>query len=103
MIKEGIRSHYLDGCEPQCDFWELNSGPLEDRLVLLTTEPSLQPRKNILTTYFGTIKSVVYKTTTYIYMHDKFQHLANTLALMPTSFHSKTYLLIILWFAFGDF
>jgi hypothetical protein len=30
-----------DGCEPPCGCWELNSGPLE---VLLTTEPSLQPR-----------------------------------------------------------
>ena len=32
-----------DGCEPQCDCWELNSGPLKDQPVLLTTEPSLQP------------------------------------------------------------
>jgi hypothetical protein len=32
-----------DGCEPSCGCWELNSGPLEDHLVLLTAEPSLQP------------------------------------------------------------
>ena len=32
-----------DGCEPPCGCWELNSGPLEEQLVLLTTEPSLQP------------------------------------------------------------
>ena len=32
-----------DGCEPPCGFRELNSGPLEKRSVLLTTEPSLQP------------------------------------------------------------
>ena len=32
-----------DGCEPPCGCWELNSGPLEDQSVLLTTEPSLQP------------------------------------------------------------
>ena len=25
-----------------CSCWELNSGPLEEQLVLLTTEPSLQ-------------------------------------------------------------
>ena len=33
-----------DGWEPPCSFWELNSGPLEEPLVLLTTEPSLQLR-----------------------------------------------------------
>jgi hypothetical protein len=32
-----------DGCEPPCGCWKLNSGPLEEQLVLLTTEPSLQP------------------------------------------------------------
>ena len=30
-----------DGCEPPCNCWELNSGPLEEQVVLLTTEPSL--------------------------------------------------------------
>ena len=33
-----------DGCEPPCGCWELNLHPLEDQSVLLTTEPSLQPR-----------------------------------------------------------
>ena len=33
----------LDGCKPLCGFWVLNSGPLEEQPVLLTTEPSLQP------------------------------------------------------------
>jgi hypothetical protein len=32
-----------DGCEPLCDCWELNSGPLEEQSVLLTSETSLQP------------------------------------------------------------
>jgi len=32
-----------DSCEPPYVCWELNSGPLEEQLVLLTTEPSLQP------------------------------------------------------------
>ena len=32
-----------DGCEPPCGGWELNSVPLEEQSVLLTTEPSLQP------------------------------------------------------------
>ncbi|KAH0505040.1 Cytochrome b-c1 complex subunit 7 [Microtus ochrogaster] len=35
----------IDGCESPCGFWELNSGPLEEQAVLLTSEPSLQPRK----------------------------------------------------------
>jgi hypothetical protein len=33
-----------DGCEPQCGYWELNSGPLEEQSVLSTAEPSLQPQ-----------------------------------------------------------
>jgi hypothetical protein len=32
-----------DGCEPPSGSWELNSGPLEEQSVLLTSEPSLQP------------------------------------------------------------
>ena len=34
-----------DGCEPPCGCWELNSGPLEEQAMLLTTEPSLEPLK----------------------------------------------------------
>jgi hypothetical protein len=34
-----------DGCEPPCGCWDLNSEPLEEQSVLLTTEPSLQPSK----------------------------------------------------------
>jgi hypothetical protein len=37
-----------DGCEPPCGCWELNSGPLEEQSVLLTAEPSLQPRFYVL-------------------------------------------------------
>ena len=33
----------MDGCEPPCGCWDLNSGPLEEQSVLLTTEPSCQP------------------------------------------------------------
>ena len=33
-----------DGCEPLCGCWGLNSGPLKEQLVLLTSEPSLQPQ-----------------------------------------------------------
>ncbi|KAM7329170.1 hypothetical protein ACRRTK_010783 [Alexandromys fortis] len=35
----------IDGCEPPCGCWELNSGPLEEQPVLLTSEPSLQPTR----------------------------------------------------------
>jgi len=37
----------VDGCEPPCGCWELNSGPLEEQTVLLTSEPSLQPKRDI--------------------------------------------------------
>ena len=37
-----------DGCEPPCGCWELNSGPLEEQAMLLTAEPSLQPKLTIL-------------------------------------------------------
>jgi hypothetical protein len=33
----------IDGCEPPWSCWKLDSGPLEEQSVLLTTEPSLQP------------------------------------------------------------
>jgi hypothetical protein len=32
----------MDGYELPCGCWELNSGPLEEQLVLLTAKPSLQ-------------------------------------------------------------
>ena len=34
----------IDGCEPPCGCWELNSGPLEEQSVLLISESSLQPQ-----------------------------------------------------------
>jgi len=34
LITDGVSHH---------DYWELNSGPLEEQTVLLTSEPSLQP------------------------------------------------------------
>ena len=37
-----------DGCEPPCSCWELNSGPLEEEAMLLTSEPSLQPPINVI-------------------------------------------------------
>lgn len=31
----------IDGRDPPCGCWELNSGPLQEQSVLLTIEPSL--------------------------------------------------------------
>jgi hypothetical protein len=33
----------IDGCEPPCSCWDLNSAPSEEQSVLLATESSLQP------------------------------------------------------------
>lgn len=44
--EEGIESHRItvtDGCELPCWCWKLNPRPLEEQLMLLTAEPSLQP------------------------------------------------------------
>ena len=44
--EEGIESSgtgLTGDCEPPSGCLELNSGPLEDQLVLLTTEPAFQP------------------------------------------------------------
>jgi hypothetical protein len=35
----------MDGCEPPCGCWDLNSGPSEEQSALLTTEPSHQPER----------------------------------------------------------
>ena len=43
----------IDGCEPPCGCWELNSGPLEEQSVLLTAEPSLQPLRKFFNSMLG--------------------------------------------------
>ena len=50
------------GCEPPCGCWELNSGPLEEQSVLLTTEPSLQPQSKPLDlpNHFITLKLCIF-------------------------------------------
>lgn len=37
------RAGVKDICEPPCVCWESSPGPLGEKLVLLTTEPPLQP------------------------------------------------------------
>jgi hypothetical protein len=43
-----------DGCEPPCGCWELNSGPLEEKPVLLTAESSLQ---SLESTFNGSVEA----------------------------------------------
>ena len=38
---------FTDGYEPSCGCWELNSVPLKEQAMLLTTEPSLQPQADL--------------------------------------------------------
>jgi hypothetical protein len=40
------------GCEPPCDCWDLNSGPLEEQSVLLPVETSSQPLFYFILFYF---------------------------------------------------
>ena len=42
LLSSDTADPITDGCEPPRGCWELNSGPLEEQLVLLTAEPSLQ-------------------------------------------------------------
>jgi hypothetical protein len=46
-----------DGCEPPCGCWELNSEPLEEQSVLLTSEPSLQPPGHVLSKHVLTLET----------------------------------------------
>ena len=32
----------MGGCKPPCGYWNLDSGPLEEQSVLLTTKPPFQ-------------------------------------------------------------
>ena len=45
--QERASDFVMDGCVPPCGCWDLNSGPLEEQSVLLTTEPSLQPLNDL--------------------------------------------------------
>jgi hypothetical protein len=54
-----------DGCEPPCGCWELNSGPLEEQSVLLTTESSLQHHPSPV---FVCLKNI-FKLIYFIYMN----------------------------------
>ena len=49
MFAIGVRTPgtgVTDSCELSCGCWELNPGPLEEQLVLLTAERTLQALKN---------------------------------------------------------
>jgi hypothetical protein len=40
--KRAVPDPIIDGCEPPCGCWDLNSEHLEEQSVLLTAEPSLK-------------------------------------------------------------
>jgi hypothetical protein len=44
-----------NGCKQPCGSWELNPGPLEGQLVLLTAEPSLHPTRVVFSKAFQTL------------------------------------------------
>jgi len=41
-----------DSCELPCGWWELNRGPPEEQSMLLTIDPSLQPRYSLFKSIF---------------------------------------------------
>lgn len=41
---------WMESCEPPGRYWQQNLGPLQERSVLLTTEPSLRSQ-SVLNTY----------------------------------------------------
>jgi len=45
--QKGTPDPITDGCEPPCGCWELNSGPLEEQPVLLTSEALSSPEAGI--------------------------------------------------------
>ena len=47
VFRERASDPIIDGCEPPSGCWELNSEPLKEQSVLLTTEPSLQPAESL--------------------------------------------------------
>jgi hypothetical protein len=53
MHQKRVSDPITDGCEPPCGSWELNSEPLEEQSVLVTSEPSLQPKRHILFFFFS--------------------------------------------------
>lgn len=42
MHQKRTSNPIIDDCEQPCGCWDLNSGPLEEQLVLLTAEPQNQ-------------------------------------------------------------
>lgn len=43
-----LQTEVTSGCESMCGYWKLDSSHLEEQLVLLTSEMSLQPFKWIM-------------------------------------------------------
>lgn len=49
----------VDGCEPPCCYWELNSGPLKEESVSLIFESYLQPQNMLIVTMISEFSSVL--------------------------------------------
>jgi hypothetical protein len=63
----------MDGCEPPCGCWDLNSGPSEEQSVLLMAEPSLHPpHSNFL--FHHALKSMIHKEKVDVVIFKVFSH-----------------------------
>jgi hypothetical protein len=75
----------MGGCEPPRGCWDLNSGPLEEQSVLLTTEPSLQPYLFIfIFNFFSFLKLGIF----FIYISNAIPKVPHTLPPTPLPTHS---------------
>jgi hypothetical protein len=57
MVLDPMELELQNSCELSCRCWELNPGPLEEQVVLLTTESPLQSQM-----YFLKLRSFGYTT-----------------------------------------
>ena len=60
VCQKRTSDHTIDGYGPLHWCWELNSGPLEEQTVLLTTEPSLQPLRQLILNHFRVLSKRVH-------------------------------------------
>jgi hypothetical protein len=90
-----------DICEPPCGCWELNSGPLEQP-VLLTTEPALQPpNKNVKKRNVSRSETLVVPAVSFLYLpphptpphpRDRVSVCNRVLAVLDSNSQRSTYL-----------
>jgi hypothetical protein len=76
VFRHTRRGHQIpitDGCEPPCGRWEVNSGPLEEYSVLLTTEKSLELPKNQFLVFFVIYFYIIDFSPEFISCHLQFE------------------------------